>query len=282
MFGILDAGVDYVLGEEQAEDSRHHAEQMQERAFAENQKDRDWQERMANTRYQRGTEDLRAAGLNPMLAYMNSAAPQPSGHGGNAGSTPLAHPVRSNITAGMQTASQIKLNDAVEDRTKAEAERARAEAKEIEARTPTHSVNIDRMRQEINESVERMQEIGARITVHGTTAAHQEQQVRNLQEELPRIRALTNQLQALTGLNKAQAIEAGARTTVSDATYDEIRQRTKANLPELEKALKELEAAAAKLSMPGRGMDAAANDSFLGAWRAAIRALSGQQSILGR
>lgn len=56
------------------------------------QKQRDWQENLANTSYQRGVKDLKTAGLNPILAAYNGYGAQtPSGGFGSAGIQSFEH-----------------------------------------------------------------------------------------------------------------------------------------------------------------------------------------------
>lgn len=47
--------------------------------FAESQRNRDWQEYMSNTSYQRMVKDMTLAGLNPYLAYNQGGSSTPSG-----------------------------------------------------------------------------------------------------------------------------------------------------------------------------------------------------------
>lgn len=67
---------------------------------------RQWQEKMRATQYQTAVQDMKAAGLNPMLAYHQGGAGTPQG--AMAQSSAASTPTRGADLSALQTASQIR------------------------------------------------------------------------------------------------------------------------------------------------------------------------------
>ena len=84
---------------------------------AEAQKNRDFQERLSNTAYQRAVSDMRAAGINPILAYTQGGATTASGAAGtssaasgSAATGGAASAVKADIAAGKTADQQLLIS----------------------------------------------------------------------------------------------------------------------------------------------------------------------------
>lgn len=98
---------------------------------------REFQERMSNTQYQRGVADLRAAGLNPALAYQQGGASSPTGSSAPPMQNTLAGPSNA-----LSTLLQLQLQEAQIKNVEMDTHKKHVDAQATEYITGNEVANI--------------------------------------------------------------------------------------------------------------------------------------------
>ena len=104
------------------------------------QLNRDWQERMSNTAYQRARKDMEAAGFNPILAAGGSPASSPSG---SSASAQASNPQTSNTRDTVSSAKDSMMMQAQLDLVRQQAEATRQQGNMYGQQANLNMVNMN-------------------------------------------------------------------------------------------------------------------------------------------
>lgn len=167
----------------------------------------DYQERMADTAYQRATNDMRAAGLNPIMAGMSqTGASTPSGGIPSGGNVNLGE----GMSNGIATALQVQKNKAETKYLDEQAKTEKAKRENFEANTGLQKMQrigqeIDNMNMPEKYKQEFKQMASQTVLNYATASANQVNATANkMQAEASRENSRTNKYNAVTQRNQKE------------------------------------------------------------------------------
>jgi hypothetical protein len=148
----------------------------------------DFQERMRETQYQTAVEDMKKAGLNPMLAYSQGGAGTPSGAMGQVSTAKVGNVIGSALAgyqAAAMTAADLDMKEATTQGTN-------AQTIKTEADTIQTAANIGKILEDTKVSVQTQRNLEATLN--------------KILEEIMLTKALTRQTSAQTGKTTAETV----------------------------------------------------------------------------
>lgn len=201
---LIGAGAS-LLGASLAKDGQDDTNRLSAEEAARN---REFQERMSNTSYQRGISDMQAAGINPMLAYSQGGASVPTGN--------MATFANSGAAAANAFSSMY---NSFSSNTSAKAAETQAENSAIVARS-----QVFKIQQEVNTS--KSDEDKNRAVIGNLSAEYQNllKTGKNLDETLSVIKQTAEKLKAEVPYVNSQTFNNGLQSYI----LDEQRKLTRA------------------------------------------------------
>lgn len=233
------------------------------------QKAQDYSTNMSNTAWQRGVQDMKDAGLNPMLAVSQGPASSPQGT-----KMQIHNPPGMGANFQMQTAAQTELIQATADKERATAENLRGvDRTQKEASAAQLTQEVEKSKAEVKRIIAEIPKVIQDTETSAASARHMDQQVRNLTAAIP-------QIQQTVKLLRAQTTQTGALTGLSEQQTAEVRQRIKANLPQIQAALQGIETTLKRMQQPQAENKARLHESFIGFLSEYLRAINPLQGLL--